>query len=195
MSDPLEQDFRAMFNTSATIKIDDPMWQQLEIDLKKKEFYKFSFVRFNIYYALMMFASLGLSAFMVYDYMTKKPFDSIVRDRIVVHETVDTVFVTDKVYVEKPVFNPHSTITNKESEVLRKEVIDLVEEQRQNVERTDVNTVIDAMNSEQTATSEYKDDSGEDSEVEEPVVIHVKDTIVEVDSVKVSRRKFKKLHE
>lgn len=201
MNDPLEKDFQALFAKETTIKVDDPMWQQLEIDLQRKEFYQFSFFHFNIYYALMMFSSILLSGVMLYDYSNKSP---IRREHTVIQKDTDTIVVTKNVYIENKqktpvILSPTSSKSKTENKVnyafpLKKE--------NTTIEANAVLPKQESQNIIEINTEKPKQEPKEIIPAQElpnpitsPIIVHHQDTIVELDSVKISRRKMRKLKE
>ena len=206
MSD-LEQQYKQLFNDSIDVKLEDNDWLRLENELKRKEFYAFSFYRFNLYYALGIIFSFSASIYSLIDHhiyhkhgldkivSTFENPDHFVKKSILVH---DTVFVEvapsnlEKQSVKLKMIGNHqkkmTSISLKAQKTVDQKLMSDIKTHQDEI--TDKNSESELFISKKIEP-ELKE---EISAQTKSIVVHHRDTIVELDTIKVSRRKLKKMN-
>lgn len=195
----IEDQYKNLFNASATPKLEDEMWQQIENDLQRKEFYGFSFYHFNIYYAGIMLCSLLSTGFMAYHALSSSEHvTTIIEKEIKVIEVNEEPSLQTS-NTESPQLKTHKTTKNQPHstqakaqekhpsithEITNEVFIKKEEKELQQEESAHIVT-------KETETVEQPNQSAD----VESMIIHHRDTIIKYDSVKVSRRKLKKLQQ
>ena len=180
-------------------------WIKLETQLIKKEFYKFNFFRFNLYYALLMGALTAINIFFLGDYILNKMEQ---KDRITIVETSSEIKLTVP------------EINSKENRIIDAKVNDIYEESHKskadfkngsNSKNTEVTKKLNsdkkeigipakklntlenliAVDSFNTESESIKDLDTFKIKKPEPIYITKRDTIIKIDSVKVKARRYK----
>lgn len=199
----IEELYRQQESESSPLLVEDQEWLKLEIALKRKEFYTFSFYHFNIYYALIIMTGLiSTGAFFIHSYHHIDESNH----RHLIHQSIsleskgykvikkETLFVQpgDTAVVEKlgQVLNDDNGQPKRvdSRETLSPDMITLQDSENSDVEITPVLPLQKMVDT----TAVLSSDSAV-TEIKEPIIIHVRDTIYHVDSIKVSKRKLKKL--
>lgn len=195
----IEDQYKNLFNSSIEPKLEDEMWQQIENDLQRKEFYGFSFYHFNIYYAGIILCSLLSTGYMAYHALSSPEHVTTIIEKEIKVIEVEEEPTQQTSRIESPQLKtdtttknqPHSTqtITQKQHTSITREIsneapIKKEEKELQHEESAHIVT-------KETETVEQPNQSAD----VESIIIHHRDTIIKYDSVKVSRRKLKKLQQ
>ncbi len=196
----IENLFKESLVESSSLDVEGKAWAKLETELKQKEFYVFSFYNFNVYYAGIILLSLITTASMMiahYNHTTN------IHHHTGIIETTEILENESKEIKEQTQVVPITV-----PEVQKLEVIEIKQKGKISLNNVRIEpiiplqTIIDTSNNftitlpKHTALETQKLEIPAKEKIKEldTIIIHQQDTIYHVDSIKVSKRKLKKLH-
>ena len=191
----IEDLYSTSLNSSPTYDENNIEWIKIDTELRRKEFYIFSLYRFNVYYASLLLLNLMTTAWMIHsqvnhDNTTNHTHSFIQQPKEnKLPSLVSTTRKTDTLKSIKANIDPtpqnHSTY--KSDNKINHEVKEKVSSQT-------VDTVLAIHDSNSNNTPTILKESPIPPPIKDTVIIHRKDTIIQVDSIKISNRKWKKIN-
>lgn len=198
----IEDLYSTSLNSSPIYDEKNTEWIKIDTELKRKEFYTFSFYRFNVYYVGLLLLNLFTTAWMINSHINHKHDMTSNHSHTHIqqpeeYKTPDLVTSTKEINSLKEVDtaqNIQTTVTPTSQQSSRKKTpIDL------NIEDLEPSAIIidttqTKIDSSNISTPVIKKETPILEAIKDTVIIHKKDTIIQIDSIKVSNRKWKKIN-
>ena len=203
----IDQAFKQLQQESSPAMLEDIQWSAIETGIKRKEFYSFSFFRFNVFYAAAFILNLLISTFILLDYFNKEKVvqsnnSAIIENKGTKQETLHTTIADTagfdkntlirKNTVKSPTYSKPLSENHKENQ---EKLLDLDNNTPNSIaiEATPIDTVSIDYNINKEKEKIKKAPTSTPIPNPDTVYIYKRDTIIRLDSIKVSPKKLRKL--
>ena len=200
----IEDLYSTSLNSSPTYDEKNTEWIKIDTELNRKEFYSFSFYRFNVYYVGLLLLNLLTTAWMINSHINHKHETTSNHTHTHIRQTEEhlipyVVASTKEIDSLKEVDTARNikTIVTSTPQNSSKEqiLIDLKTEDKESIRTIPiVDTIQNKIDSSSISTPIIKKETPTLVDIKDTVIIHKKDTIIQIDSIKVSNRKWKKIN-